>query len=67
MDESVKLPESDVYEALDTTTLVDTNPEHEFGEQTSSATSGPNARSRRELERYMEERALEKELDALWQ
>ena len=67
MDESVKLPDSDAYDALDTTTFAETDSELEFGEQAASVTNTPSARSRRELERYMEERALEKELDALWQ
>ena len=64
MDHSVKLPESDANDALDSTTHAAPSG---LRQPTASADSSLNPRTRRELERYMEERALEKELDSLWQ
>ena len=67
MDDLVKLPELDAYGASDTTTLADPTEVRETQQQAADAASAPNARTRRELDRYLEERALEKELESLWQ
>ena len=64
MDHSVKLTESDANDALDSTTHAAPSG---LSQPAASADSSLTPRTRRELERYMEERALERELDSLWQ
>ena len=66
MDDSVNLQAPDTYDRLETMTLAGA-----YVEDTADVTdvpppTKPSGRSRRELERYLEERALEKELDDLW-
>ncbi len=66
MDDSVDLTVSDSYDVLDSMTLFDTDDDIDDIPE-SSVRKVPQARTRRELERLMEERALEKELNDWWQ
>lgn len=73
MDDSVDLTVSedltvsDSYDVLDSMTLFDTDGDDVVDIPETSVRKVPEARTRRELERLMEERALEKELNDWWQ